>query len=75
MRRLARKLEFIRTLAKFLAGDQAAKSISLKVEATREPGFTTPKWASEWAELRHSTPLFGYPTVEEAERTLKEFLL
>lgn len=60
------KDKFIRQLAQFLAGDQAKKSIEL--EMGKES-------AKEWAALRGTTPLFGYPSVEEAEATLREFLL
>ena len=60
-----RKKAFIRRLAVFLAGDQARKSIELQMG---KPS------AREWAELRDLTPLFGYPTVDEAESQLTEFL-
>jgi len=64
--RLDCKEEFIKELAKYLAGGQAKKSIEL--EMGKES-------AKEWAALRSKTPLFGHPTVEEAEKTLREFLL
>ena len=60
-----RKRIFIRRLAEFLVGDQVRKSIELQVG--KESG-------KEWAALRGATPLFGYPTVEEAEKVLLEFL-
>lgn len=56
---------FIRALAEYLAGDQALKSIELEMG---KPS------AKEWAKLRNWSPLFGYPTVEEAEKQLSEFL-
>ena len=59
------KEQFIRALAEFLAGNQAEKSIHLQMGK---------KHAKEWANLRHNTPLFGYPTIDEAEKTLTEFL-
>jgi hypothetical protein len=30
--------------------------------------------AKDWVKIRQATPLFGYPTVEEAEQQLTEFL-
>ena len=64
--RLERKKEFIHQLSEFLVGNQAVKSIGL------ESGN---KFAEEWAALRSCTPLRGYPTVEEGEKVLEEFLL
>jgi len=64
-RRISRKREFTKVLAGFLAGDQVAKSIWLQMGKPL---------AQEWANLRASTPLSGYPTVKEAEQLLKEFL-
>lgn len=60
-----RKSEFIRQLAVYLVGDQARKSIELAMGNEA---------AQKWAELRNATPLFGYPTVSEAEEILSEFL-
>lgn len=57
--------KFIRLLAEYLVEDQARKSIQLqmlKPEAVR------------WAAMRGLSPLFGYQTVDDAERLLKEFL-
>ena len=65
MERLERKRRFIHQLAEFLAGDSARKSIELQMKKT---------WALEWTALRNETPLFGWQTVEEAERELTEFL-
>jgi len=56
---------FIRELARFLVGDQAIRSIQLEAGS---------KGAREWAALRGTTPLFGYPTVAEAEATLAAWL-
>jgi hypothetical protein len=56
---------FVRALAEFLAGDQARKSIELEMGRPH---------ALEWAALRHRSSLSGYPTVDEAERALTEFL-
>lgn len=71
MTRLERKKLFIRSLAEFLVGNQAGKSIALEIEAKTCPIIT---WAQEWAKLRGTTTLFGYPSVDEAEKQLKEFL-
>lgn len=61
-----RKAEFIRVLANYLAGpNQALKSMEFQMGQSH---------AKEWAELRQATPLFGYPTVDEAIKTLTEFL-
>jgi len=62
---IERKNEFIRQLAEFLVGDQAAKGIELQMGR---------KSAQQWALLRSKTPLSGYPTVDEAEKQLQEFL-
>jgi len=63
--RRASKAVFIRRLAEYLVVDQARKSMEL------EAGN---RWAKEWAMARSPVPLFGYPTVDEAEKTLTEFL-
>ncbi len=60
-----RKKEFIRKLAEYLVGDQVHKSILLEMGTSE---------ARQWAELRGTTPLSGYPTVEEAVEQLTEFL-
>jgi hypothetical protein len=59
------KKKFIKRLAEYLVKDQAKKSIQLEMGSFD---------AKEWAALRSLTPLNGYPTVEEAERILMEFL-
>lgn len=59
------KTAFIYKLAEYLVSDQAMKSIELQM---RKPS------AIKWAELRGATPLFGYPTVDEAVDTLTKFL-
>lgn len=69
--RLEKKREFIRALAKFLVGDQAKKSLLLDPRMAGSPFSSLVK---EWAELRGTTPLFGYPTLSEAEELLEEFL-
>jgi hypothetical protein len=60
-----KKKKFICALAEYLVKDQARKSVELQFGKDS---------AKEWSELRSTTPLFGYPTVEEAEKTLTEFL-
>lgn len=59
------KQMFIKELAVFLVGDQVRKSIELQMGKQS---------AKEWADLRGKTPLFGYPTVDEAEKILDKFL-
>jgi hypothetical protein len=59
------KVDFVRKLAEYLAGNQAMKSIELQMGKTH---------AKEWSALRSTTPLFGYPTVEEAAKELAEWL-
>lgn len=61
----ARKAKFVRALAEYLVGDQARQSILLEARAPE---------ALAWLKLRSATPLFGYPTVDEAVETLTEFL-
>lgn len=60
-----RKAAFIRGLAEYLAGNQAHMSILLEMKKPE---------ALAWAKLRGLTPLFGWPTVEEAEGALARFL-
>lgn len=60
------KILFIKKLAKFLADKPAKKSIDLEMENP---------YALAWAEIRNSTPLFGYPSIEEAEKILSDWLL
>jgi len=61
-----RRPEFIRGLAEYLVGDQAHRSIQLQMGHAE---------AKKWAALRNLTPLFGYPTVEEAEAKLTTWLM
>ncbi len=65
MDRLARKRAFIRALAEYLAGNQAEMSIRLQL-GQRD--------AVAWAHLRQASPVFGWPTVDEAEAQLMELL-
>jgi hypothetical protein len=61
-----RKDLFIDALAEYLVKDQAAMSIHLEM---KQP------FALAWAKLRGATPLFGYPTQEEAVKLLRQWLL
>lgn len=56
---------FVRALAKFLVEDAAEMSIKLEL-GTEE--------AKRWARLREASPVFGYPTVDEAEAQLLAWL-
>jgi hypothetical protein len=56
---------FIRALAEFLVGNQVEQSIGLQLGKQS---------AKDWAKLRSATPLFGYPTVDEAFPVLCAFL-
>lgn len=60
------KQAFIRQLAEFLVGDQVKQGIDLQ--------FGKPS-AKAWAQLRSTTPLRGYPTVDEATKDLENWLL
>lgn len=68
-----RRKAFIEELAKFFVDNQAGKRVALEVESYR---LSKPvvEWATEWARLRGVTPVFGYPTHEEAVKILTEFL-
>lgn len=59
------KRRFVHQLAVFLAGDQVRMSIELEMG--------TPL-AEAWVALRRETPLSGYPTLEQAEEQLADFL-
>jgi hypothetical protein len=62
--------QFLRSLAEFLAGsNQARMSIWLG-----SPSGEAALVAGLWREIRQATPLFGYPSTEEAMVTLREFL-
>ncbi len=60
-----RKLAFVRALAQYLVGDQGIMSIRLEMG---DPN------AQQWARLRAATPLFGYPTEDEATEQLASWL-
>lgn len=60
------KKRFIRAIAEWLAGPNQAR-MSILLQMGRED-------AVAWAKIRGETPLFGYPTVEEAEEKLTRFL-
>lgn len=57
--------KFIRLLAEYLVGNQA--EMGIKVQLGKPD-------ALNWAAMRGLSPLFGYQTVDEGEKLLKEFL-
>jgi hypothetical protein len=60
---------FVAELAEFLVGQQVRDGISL--QRADDAG----RYAQRWSRLRSTVPgIFGYPTVAEAERLLREFL-
>jgi len=69
----AQRARFINALAGFLVSNQAGKSIELQMETERPRPAPLTSWAHEWAKLRSISPLFGYPSIEEAEKALMEF--
>lgn len=56
---------FVKELANYLVGNQAHMSILLEMNNPL---------AQQWAKLRNATPVFGWVTVEEAEKILTSFL-
>ena len=60
-----KKALFIRELAEFLTCNQS--TMSVRLEMSRPDAIA-------WAKLRSHTPLYGYPTADEAEKALTEFL-
>lgn len=63
--------EFIHKIAEYLAYNAAGKSISLAVETAKNPPI---RWAHEWQSVREASPVFGYVSVEEAEKVLHNLL-
>lgn len=59
-----RRQAFIRQLAEYLVGNQVEDGMRLGMGDAR---------AKQWATLRGQTPLFGYPTVAEAEAQLTQW--
>ena len=74
MKRKNQKKELIQMLAHFLVDDQAAKSIALQMDHQRPANDPRPQLAAEWAGLRASSGLHGYPTYEEALDHLEKLL-
>lgn len=64
--KIEKKERFCRVLAEFLVGNAAAMSVMLGVQ----PDNPT---AQFWQRLRNETPLFGYPSVEDAVKVLMDF--
>jgi len=60
-----RKLVFVRALAHYLVGDQASMSIRLQMG---DPN------AEQWSSLCGATPLFGYPSEDEAVEQFASWL-
>jgi hypothetical protein len=61
-----RQLRFIKVLAKSLIKDEAKRSMLLRIGN---------KDAQDWADLRGTTPLFGYyPEPDGPERAEKELI-
>lgn len=65
MTREERKKEFTRTLAHFLVDNQAAKGLLLA---------SGDALAQEWAVLRASSGVFGYPDFEDTLKQLEDLL-
>jgi hypothetical protein len=61
-----RKEEFVYQLAKYLVNKQVNWSIKLQVDPD-DPD------ARQWCDIRTQTPIFGYPTVDEAVETLTDW--
>lgn len=61
------KKQFIAELAEYLAGPQQVE-MSIKLQLRQKDALL-------WARIRNSTPLFGYPSVEEAKEILEKWLL
>ena len=62
---MADREKFVRLIAKYLVEDAVKKSIALQLQRPD---------AIEWSEIRATTPIFGYPTVEQAAAELSEWL-
>lgn len=71
---MSKKELFIKALAKFMAGNAAAKSIAAQVEGKTSPHPLKPSWAKEWSEVRNAGPMLGWASVEETEEKLRKFL-
>lgn len=63
MKNYAQKKEFLRAVASYLVDGQARKGIELDMGKD---------WAKEWALVRGLSPVYGYPTVDEAHKSLLE---
>lgn len=63
--RARQKAAFIYRLSEYLTKDQAKWSIKLEMGSED---------AKTWAAMRNLTPLFGYPTHQEAVELLTQFL-
>lgn len=61
------KQKFVHELARYLVEKQVNNSIKLTVD----PGD---REMLQWVALRATTPLFGYPSVDDATKELAEWL-
>jgi hypothetical protein len=64
---------FIKSLALMLADDVGSKSMMLEL-TRKDPTNKAHVVMAQWADLRTKAQVVGYPTVEEAEQQLREFL-
>lgn len=71
VKHLEQKEQFIKAAAEFLGGaNQVRMSVGLQVGQGQ-----LHEVAQIWLKMREAIPgIFGYPTVEEVENTLREFL-
>ena len=69
-----RRKEFIHALAVFLTADLGMRSIGLEMVAKAEASHLYASELRKWQSLWEASRLFGYPSVEEAERHLMELL-
>lgn len=67
MTRLEKKQQFIKQLAHFLCGKHTAMT-SIELEMGKPS-------AKQWADLRQTTPIFGWLTEKEGEKVLTDFLM
>ena len=65
MTRLQHKRELIKLLAEYISSDAAKKSILLEM---KDPDATL------WAKIRQAANVFGWLSVEDTEKQLKDLL-
>jgi len=69
-----RKKKFIHALAVFLTADLGRRSIGLEMISKGQASSPFACEIVNWQKLWDASRLFGYPSVEEAERHLTEIL-